>query len=54
MKTTIETTEGKALVTFEGMFDSYIAEDVEKDLLPLYDLQNTEITLDCTKMDYIS
>ena len=27
MKTTIETTEGKALVTFEGMFDSYIAED---------------------------
>ncbi len=54
MKTTIETTEGKALVTFEGMLDSYIAEDVEKDLLPLYDLQNTEITLDCTKMDYIA
>ena len=26
MKTTIETTEGKALVTFEGALDSYIAE----------------------------
>ena len=30
MKTTIETTEGKALVTFEGALDSYIAEEVTK------------------------
>ena len=32
MKTTIETTEGKALVTFEGILDSYIAEEVGEDL----------------------
>ena len=40
MKTTIETTEGKALVTFEGALDSYIAD--------------AEITLDCTKLEYIA
>jgi anti-anti-sigma factor len=54
MKTTIETTEGKALVTFEGMLDSYIAEQVGEDLQPLYELENTEITLDCTKLEYIA
>ena len=43
MKTTIETTEGKALVTFEGILDSYIAEEVGE-----------KITLDCTKLEYIA
>ena len=33
MKTTIETTEGKALVTFEGILDSYIAEEVGEQLV---------------------
>lgn len=54
MKTTIEQSKGKALVTFEGMLDSYIAEQVEQDLSPLYELENTEITLDCTKLEYIA
>ena len=54
MKTTIETTEGKALVTFEGILDSYIAEEVGEKLEPLYELENTEITLDCTKLEYIA
>jgi anti-anti-sigma factor len=54
MKTTIEQSKGKALVTFEGMLDSYIAEQVEQDLTPLYELENTEITLDCTKLEYIA
>ena len=54
MKTTIETTEGKALVTFEGILDSYIAEEVEEKLEPLYELEDTEITLDCTKLEYIA
>ena len=54
MKTTIETTEGKALVTFEGILDSYIAEDVGDQLAPLNELEDTEITLDCTKLEYIA
>ena len=54
MKTTIEQSKGKALVTFEGMLDSYIAEQVEQDLTPLYELENTELTLDCTKLEYIA
>lgn len=54
MKTTIETTEGKALVTFEGILDSYIAEEVGEKLEPLYKLEDTEITLDCTKLEYIA
>ena len=54
MKTTIEQSKGKALVTFEGMLDSYIAEQVGTELEPLYELENTEITLDCTKLDYIA
>ena len=45
MKTTIETTDGKALVTFEGTLDSYIAEEVGEKLSPLYELEDTEITL---------
>ena len=54
MKTTIETTEGKALVTFEGVMDSYIVEEVSQQLEPLYELTDTEITLDCTKLEYIA
>ena len=53
MKTTIETTEGKALVTFEGALDSYIAEEVGEQLEPLNELEDAEITLDCTKLEYI-
>lgn len=54
MKTTIETTEGKALVTFEGILDSYIAEEVGEQLVQLYELEDTEIMLDCTKLEYIA
>ena len=54
MKTTIEKSEGKVLVTLEGRLDSYVSEEVAESFEQLYDLENTEITLDCTKLDYIS
>lgn len=54
MNTTIETSEGKALVTFEGVLDSYLAVEVEEKLEPLHELEDTEITLDCTKLEYIA
>ena len=54
MNTIIETSEGKALVTFEGVLDSYIAEEVGKKLESLYELSDAEITLDCSKLEYIA
>ena len=54
MKTTIETSEGKVLVTLEGKLDSIVSEEVGEQFEPLYDVENTEITLDCTKLEYIA
>ena len=54
MKTTIETSEGKVLVTLEGKLDSIVSDEVGEQFEPLYDVENTEITLDCTKLEYIA
>lgn len=54
MKTTIEKSEGKVLVTLEGRLDSYVADEVGTQIESLYDLCDTEITLDCTNLDYIT
>lgn len=54
MKTTIEKSEGKALVTFEGDLDSFVSEQVGEQLESLYELENIEITLDCSKLNYIA
>lgn len=54
MKVTIEQSEGKALVTLEGNLDSFVSEDVEQQFEQLYELEDTEITLDCTNLDYIA
>ena len=54
METIVEQSEGKALVKLEGHLDSYKAEEVEKLMAPLYTLEDTEITLDCTDLEYIA
>lgn len=54
MNITIETSEGKALVILDGILDSYIAEEIGDKFESLYDLEDTEITLDCTKLEYIA
>lgn len=54
MKTTIEKSEGKVLVTLEGRLESHVADEVGTQIETLYDLTDTEITLDCTKLDYIT
>ena len=54
MKVTTEQSEGKALVTIEGSLDSYVSEDVEQQFEQLYELEDTEITLDCTNLAYIA
>ena len=54
MNITIETSEGKALVRLDGILDSYIAEEMGDKFESLHDLEDTEITLDCTKLEYIA
>ena len=54
MKTTIEQSEGKVLVMLEGSLDSYVSEETAQQFEPLYDLTDTEIILDCTKLEYIA
>lgn len=54
MKVTIEQSEGKYLVTLVGNLDSYVSEEVAQQFEQLYDLEDTEITLDCTNLDYIA
>lgn len=54
MKTTIETSEGKALVILEGVMDSYNTPEVLVNLEPIFKLQDTEITFDCTKLEFIA
>ena len=54
MKTTIEKAENKVIVTLEGSLDSYVSEEVGKEFKQLYDLENTEIILDCKNLDYIA
>jgi len=54
MKTTIESAEGKVLITLEGSLDSYVSETVAEKFKTVYDLEDTEITLDCTKLEYIA
>ena len=54
MKTTITTSEGKALAILEGEMDSHIIGQVAMDIAPLLELKDTDITLDCSKLEYIS
>jgi anti-sigma B factor antagonist len=54
MKVTIEKSDGKCLVTLDGNLDSYVSEEAEQQFEKLYELENTEITLDCTNLEYIA
>ena len=54
MQTTIQKKDGKAVVFLEGRLDTAAAPETGQALQPLYDSTETEITLDCTKLEYIS
>ena len=41
-------------MTLEGRLESHVADEVGAQIETLYDLTDTEITLDCTKLDYIT
>ena len=58
--TSLEMTIGResrwqlGIVRLDGILDSYIAEEMGDKFESLHDLEDTEITLDCTKLEYIA
>ena len=54
MKTTIEETEGKYLVTLAGELDTAAAAEVEKTLQPLYGSNGKDVVIDCSELEYIA
>lgn len=54
MKTTIEEKDGKYVATLVGEMDTVAAIEAEEVLKPLYDAGGKDITIDCTKLEYIA
>ena len=54
MKTTINETEDKYLVTFEGELDTTAAAEVNDTLQPLYTAKGKDVDIDCTRLEYIA
>lgn len=54
MEVTINTTENKTVATVVGRIDTTTAEQFQQALAPLMELENPDIELDCTGMDYTS
>ena len=52
MKTTIQQSEDKYLITLEGEMDTAAA--VEKQLQPLYNTNGQDVIIDCSKLEYIA
>ena len=54
MKTTIQQSEDKYLITLEGEMDTAAAVEVEKQLQPLYNPNGQDVIIDCSKLEYIA
>ena len=54
MNTTIQEIDGNMVAKLEGRLDTNVAADTEKALQPLYECENQDIIIDCTKLEYIS
>ena len=54
MNTNITESEGKYIVTLEGELDTAHALEVEQAMQPLHDLSGKDITIDCSKLEYIA
>ena len=54
MNTTITEKDDKYVVTLEGELDTAHAIEVEQAMQPLHEISGKEITLDCTKLEYIA
>ena len=54
MKTTIQQEGNTLIAKFEGRLDTAAAVQTTEDIKPLLAAANSEITLDCTNLEYIS
>ena len=54
MKTTIQQSEDKYLITLEGEMDTAAAVEVEKQLQPLYNTNGQDLIIDCSKLEYVA
>jgi len=54
MNTTIQKIDGNMVVMLEGRLDTAASPETEKAMQPLYNCENQNIIIDCTKLEYIS
>jgi len=54
MNTNITEKDGKYIVALEGELDTAHALEVEQAMQPLHELSGKDITIDCTKLEYIA
>lgn len=54
MNTTIQEIDGNMVAMLEGRLDTAASPETEKAVQPLYNCENQDIILDCTKLEYIS
>ena len=54
MNTTITEKDNKYVVALEGELDTAHALEVEQAMQPLHEVSKKEITVDCTKLEYIA
>lgn len=54
MNTIIQEIDGNMVATLEGRLDTAASPETEKVMQPLYSCENQNITIDCTKLEYIS
>ena len=54
MKTTIQEQDGKMVAILAGSLDTAAATETEKAMSSLYDVEEKDIILDCTGLEYIS
>lgn len=54
MNTIITETDGKYIVSLEGELDTAHAIEVEEAMKPLHDVNGKDITIDCSRLEYIA
>lgn len=54
MNTILKEIDGNMVAILEGRLDTAASPETEKAMQPLFDCENKNIILDCTKLDYIS
>lgn len=54
MKTTIQELDGKIIAMLEGSLDTAAAAETEEAMRPLNDVEEKDIIIDCTQLEYIS